>query len=71
MKLPKDTLIVDPYMGSGPCGVAAVELGYAFAGWEIDETYFNTAARRIRAAQLQMPMVYERTLEPTKVEAAV
>lgn len=57
LNLPQDTVIVDPYMGSGPVGIAAVKLGYKFIGCEINEQYFDTALRRIadatRAAQGQ------------------
>ena len=43
--------ILDPYMGSGTTGVAAVEAGKAFTGCEIDPTYFDIACRRIEDAQ--------------------
>jgi YD repeat-containing protein len=51
-------LVVDPYMGSGPTGVAAMRLGRRFAGCEIEPTYFATAERRIAqaAAQLRLPL---------------
>jgi len=42
--------VLDPYMGSGPCGVAAVESGRSFIGIEIDPTYFEIAVRRIDKA---------------------
>jgi site-specific DNA-methyltransferase (adenine-specific)/modification methylase len=42
--------ILDPYMGSGSCGVAAVGLHRAFIGIEIDPTYFEIAVRRIDKA---------------------
>jgi DNA modification methylase len=43
-------LIVDPFMGSGTTGVAAINLGRKFTGIEIDPEYFEIAHRRIRAA---------------------
>jgi site-specific DNA-methyltransferase (adenine-specific)/modification methylase len=46
-------VIMDPYMGSGGTGVAAVQMGHPFVGIEIDPTYFATACRRIEAAQRQ------------------
>lgn len=51
--IPSDFLIVDPYMGSGACGVAAGELGYDFLGCEIVEQYFKVASKRITAAFAQ------------------
>jgi predicted RNA methylase len=40
--------IVDPFMGSGTTGVAAVRLGRRFIGVEIDPDYFEIAKRRIQ-----------------------
>lgn len=42
--------ILDPYMGSGTTGVAAVTMGRRFIGCEIDEGHFEVACRRIREA---------------------
>ena len=46
-------LIIDPMMGAGTTGVAAVELGKRFVGIEIHEPYFQTACERIENAQRQ------------------
>ncbi len=46
--LPKDSLIVDPFMGSGTTGVACAELGYDFVGIELDEEYFKIAENRLK-----------------------
>jgi site-specific DNA-methyltransferase (adenine-specific) len=51
MKLAPGATILDPYMGAGATGVAAVELGFNFIGIEIDRAYFQVARRRIQAAQ--------------------
>lgn len=55
LRIPVGATILDPYMGSGPVGVAAVQLGYKYVGIEKDERYFDVAAKRIsdasRAAQ--------------------
>jgi site-specific DNA-methyltransferase (adenine-specific) len=40
--------VLDPFMGSGSTGCAAIQLGRKFIGIEIDETYFEIACRRIR-----------------------
>lgn len=42
--------ILDPFMGSGTTGVAAVKLGRTFTGIEIDPGYFDIACSRIEAA---------------------
>ena len=47
---PKAETILDPFMGSGTTGVAAVQLGRRFVGIEIDEQYFDIACRRIADA---------------------
>lgn len=49
-----DSVILDPFMGSGTTGVAAVQLGRQFIGIEIDETYYAIAEKRIREAQMQL-----------------
>ena len=51
LKLKPGATILDPYMGSGTTGVAAVELGYKFLGCELDPGYFAIAAERIKHAQ--------------------
>lgn len=45
--------ILDPFMGSGTTGVAAVMSGLGFIGIEKDAKHFETAAKRIRAATAQ------------------
>lgn len=45
--------ILDPYMGCGSTGVAAVDRGLEFIGCEIDRKYFDIACRRIEEAQRQ------------------
>lgn len=44
--------VLDPFMGSGSTGVAAVTLGLPFVGVEIDAAYYATACDRISAAYL-------------------
>ena len=43
-------LILDPFMGSGTVAVAALEHGRQFVGFEMNPTYCELAATRIRAA---------------------
>lgn len=45
--IPKNFIIIDPFMGSGTTGVACKQLGYKFIGCEIDKDYFQIAKSRI------------------------
>jgi len=51
---PDNNLIVDPYMGSGTTGVAAIRAGKRFIGCEMDPDYFAIACERIERAQRQV-----------------
>jgi site-specific DNA-methyltransferase (adenine-specific) len=48
--------ILDPYMGAGSTGVAAVQMGLAFTGCEIEPRYFDIACKRIEQAYRQRPL---------------
>ena len=52
-KVPPGGVILDPYMGSGSTGVAAVQMRHPFVGIEMEPRYFDTACRRIEEAQRQ------------------
>lgn len=52
---PSDT-ILDPFMGSGTTGVAAVQMGRKFIGIEREPKYFDIACKRIEDAQRQGDM---------------
>ena len=58
LQLPDPRTILDPFMGSGTTGVAALQLGRKFIGIEIDETYFSIACKRIEEAWKQ-PRLFE------------
>ena len=45
--------VLDPFMGSGTTGVAAVQMDRQFIGIEREEKYFSIACRRIEDAQRQ------------------
>lgn len=47
------SVILDPFMGSGSTGVAAMQAGMRFVGVELDPAYFDIACRRIEDAQRQ------------------
>ena len=44
-------VVLDPFMGSGSTGVAALQEGRDFIGIELDPEYFETARRRIDGAK--------------------
>lgn len=48
---PPGGLVLDPFLGSGTTGVAAVKNGFKFIGIEIDPESFTIAAARIAHAQ--------------------
>ena len=50
--------ILDPFMGSGTTGVAAIQMGRKFIGIEKDEKYFDLACKRIEQAVSQ-PRLFE------------
>ena len=45
--------ILDPFMGSGTTGVAAIQLGRKFIGIEREPKYFDIACQRIKQAYAQ------------------
>lgn len=57
--------ILDPFMGSGTTGVAAIQLGRKFIGIEREPKYFDIACRRIEQAVAQGQLFAP---EPPKAE---
>ena len=55
--------ILDPFMGSGTTGVAAIQMGRKFIGIEREKQYFDIACKRIEQAVAQ-PQLFEH--EPPK-----
>lgn len=66
--IPDAPLILDPFMGSGSTGVAAVRQGRKFTGIEIEPKYFDIACRRIAEATKQQDLFIEKP-KPAKQEA--
>ena len=50
---PPESVVFDPFMGSGTTGVACVREGRRFIGIEIDPGYFDIACERIRKEMAQ------------------
>ncbi len=62
---PNET-ILDPFMGSGTTGVAAVKLGRRFIGIEIEPKYFDIACRRIEEATRQPDLFIKPAIKPVQ-----
>lgn len=46
-RLPEQSIVLDPFMGLGAAGVAALTEGHRFIGIEADERYCEIAAKRL------------------------
>ena len=55
--IPDAKTILDPFMGSGTTGVAAMNLKRKFIGIEREEKYFDIACKRIEDAQRQGSLI--------------
>lgn len=51
MVTPENGTVLEPFMGSGTTGIAAVNLNRNFIGIEMDEHYFEIAEKRINEAK--------------------
>lgn len=61
--------VLDPFMGSGTTGVAAVQMGRKFVGVEVDPRYFDIACRRVSEAMKQADLFISKPAErPTFAE---
>ena len=52
-KVGKDTLVIDPFMGSGSLGVACHRSGLRYLGVEIDPEHYATARERLKRETAQ------------------
>jgi site-specific DNA-methyltransferase (adenine-specific) len=52
-------VVLDPFMGSGSTGKAALLEGFRFIGIEREAEYFTLAIHRLRAAQRQPDLFHE------------
>lgn len=60
--------ILDPFMGSGTTGVAAIQMGRKFIGIEREERYFDIACKRIEQASKQIDMFVD---QPKQEQASL
>lgn len=54
LKIPRGATIFDPFCGSGTTGVAAIQTGRNFIGFEISPEYCTIARKRCEAAAAQL-----------------
>ncbi len=59
---PENGVILDPFMGSGSTGVAAVKNHRDFIGIELDQKYFEIAKQRINEAAMLNNIAYKSTV---------
>ncbi len=50
---PPNGIVLDPFFGSGTTGIAAVNLGFNYIGFEISEEYCKIAEKRISKLEVQ------------------
>jgi site-specific DNA-methyltransferase (adenine-specific) len=67
---PNET-ILDPFMGSGTTGVAAVQMGRDFIGIEREPRYFDIACRRIEEAQRQSDLFIQPPAQAEPVQGSL
>ncbi len=56
--LPGD-VVLDPFVGSGTTAIAAIQLGRAYVGIDVNPEYVEMARRRTREMQVRLPSVGE------------
>ena len=66
----RPAVTLDPFMGSGTTGVAAVGMGLGFIGIEREPKYFDIACRRIEQAYRQRPL-FEAEPAPQPVQMGI
>ena len=59
-------VVLDPFMGSGTTGVAAIQLGRKFIGIEREPKYFDIACKRIEQAVAQGQLFAPEQLKQTQ-----
>lgn len=63
--------ILDPFMGSGTTGIAAIQLGRKFIGIEREPKYFDIACRRIEQAVAQGKLFPDEPIESMASQAGL
>lgn len=64
----RNSLVLDPFMGTGTTGVAAIQLGHRFVGIEMNGDYLAIARQRIAAAKPDFDVALESTAQEASNE---
>jgi DNA modification methylase len=68
---PPGGVVLDPFMGSGSTGKAAIPEGFHFIGVECEPAYFDIACRRIEQAHAQGQLFEPTQAAPVQLDLAV
>lgn len=68
---PPGGVVLDPFMGSGSTGKAAIPEGFHFIGVECEPAYFDIAVRRIDQAHAQGQLFEPTQAAPVQLDLAV
>jgi len=60
-------VVLDPFMGVGSTGVAALEMNRKFIGIEIDKVYFEAAQRRLEYIKTDLFTALDESEQATKI----
>ncbi|MBR4564242.1 MAG: DNA adenine methylase [Paludibacteraceae bacterium] len=63
----ENDIVFDPFMGVGSTGVAALDLGRKFIGFEINPEYFQASELRIKNANMQLSLFEAQAKEKQQV----
>jgi site-specific DNA-methyltransferase (adenine-specific) len=55
----ENQIVLDPFMGSGTTAIACHNLNRRFIGFEINESYYDDAIRRLKAETQQLRFLRE------------
>jgi site-specific DNA-methyltransferase (adenine-specific) len=64
-------IILDPFMGSGTTGVAAIQMGRKFIGIEREPKYFDIACKRIAQAAAQPSLFGDDDKQPEQINMSL
>ena len=61
----KGQVVLDPFAGSGSTGVAALQAGRSFTGYEVERQYYDIAMRRLSNIDQKPISLFDLTVENT------